>query len=56
VNRRTPSRQAQRPHPPAFSRRTIVALRAALPMRLALPHLEPVLMLNVGKEVEKDTP
>ncbi len=24
-------------------------------MRLALPHLEPVLMLNVGKEVEKDT-
>jgi len=38
-----------------FSRRTIVALRAALPMRLALPHLEPVLMLNVGKEIEKDT-
>ena len=27
-----------------FSRRTIVALRAALPMRLALPHLEPVLL------------
>ncbi len=24
-------------------------------MRLALPHLEPVLVLNVGKEVEKDT-
>jgi hypothetical protein len=26
-----------------------------LPLRLALPHLEPVLALNVGKEVEKDT-
>jgi hypothetical protein len=38
----------------AYSRRTITALRAALPMRLALPHLEPVLALNVGKEVEKD--
>ncbi len=38
-----------------FSQRTLVALRTALPMRLALPHLEPVLMLNVGKEVEKDT-
>ncbi len=39
----------------AYSRRTIAALRAALPLRLALPHLEPVLALNVGKEVEKDT-
>lgn len=38
-----------------YSRRTLEALRAALPMRLALPHLEPVLVLNVGKEVEKDT-
>ncbi len=38
-----------------YSRRTLGALRAALPMRLALPHLEPVLVLNVGKEVEKDT-
>lgn len=38
-----------------YSRRTLGALRAALPMRLALPHLEPVLLLNVGKEVEKDT-
>jgi hypothetical protein len=38
-----------------YSRRTLAALRAALPMRLALPHLEPVLVLNVGKEVEKDT-
>jgi len=38
----------------AYSRRTISALRAALPLRLALPHLEPVLVLNVEKEVEKD--
>lgn len=38
-----------------YSARTVLALRAALPMRLALPHLEPVLVLNVGKEVEKDT-
>lgn len=38
-----------------YSRRTLEALRAALPMRLALPHLEPVLVLNVAKEVEKDT-
>ncbi len=38
-----------------FSRRTTNALRAALPLRLALPHLEPVLLLNVIKEVEKDT-
>lgn len=38
----------------AYSRRTAAALRAALPLRLALPHLEPVLALNVGKEVRKD--
>jgi len=38
-----------------YSRRTTTALRAALPLRLALPHLEPVLALNVRKEVEKDT-
>lgn len=38
-----------------FSRRTTTALRAALPLRLALPHLEPVLALNVTKEVQKDT-
>ncbi|MCF8149721.1 MAG: hypothetical protein K9K30_00280 [Burkholderiaceae bacterium] len=38
----------------AFSGRTILALRASLPLRLALPHLEPVLALNVDKEVEKD--
>ncbi len=39
----------------AYSRRTTTALRAALPLRLALPHLEPVLVLNVAKEVRKDT-
>ncbi|MFA4969233.1 MAG: hypothetical protein WC540_06350 [Sulfuritalea sp.] len=38
-----------------YSRRTTTALRAALPLRLALPHLEPVLLLNVAKEVRKDT-
>lgn len=39
----------------AYSRRTTTALRAVLPLRLALPHLEPVLVLNVDKEVKKDT-
>lgn len=39
----------------AYSRRTTTALRAALPLRLALPHLEPVLALNVDKEIRKDT-
>ncbi len=39
----------------AYSRRTTTALRAVLPLRLALPHLEPVLALNVEKEVKKDT-
>ena len=39
----------------AFSQRTTTALRAALPLRLALPHLEPVLALNVAKEIRKDT-
>jgi len=37
-----------------FSQRTTSALRAALPLRLALPHLEPVLALNITKEVRKD--
>ena len=37
-----------------FSQRTTAALRAALPLRLALPHLEPVLALNITKEVRKD--
>lgn len=39
----------------AYSQRTTLALRAALPLRLALPHLEPVLAQNVAKEVRKDT-
>jgi hypothetical protein len=38
----------------AYSRRTIDALRAALPLRLALPHLGPVLARNVAKETQKD--
>jgi hypothetical protein len=38
----------------AYSRRTTLALRAALPLRLALPHLEPLLARNVEKEVRKD--
>lgn len=38
----------------AYSRRTVDSLRAALPLRLVLPHLEPVLALNVEKEVRKD--
>ncbi|MDH4173192.1 MAG: hypothetical protein OEZ09_12590 [Betaproteobacteria bacterium] len=37
-----------------FSRRTTAALRAALPLRLALPVLEPFLAENVAKEVRKD--
>ena len=38
----------------AYSRRTIGVLRGSLPLRLALPHLERVLVLNVDKEVRKD--
>ena len=38
----------------AYSRRTTQALRGALPLRLALPHLEPLLARNVAKEVRKD--
>ena len=38
----------------AYSRRTTDALRASLPLRLALPHLEPFLALNVEKEARKD--
>ena len=38
----------------AFSRRTIERLRAVLPLRVALPHLEPFLALNVAKEMRKD--
>ena len=39
----------------AFSRRTTEILRAALPLRLALPALEPFLAENVAKEIRKDT-
>jgi len=38
----------------AYSRRTIDTLRAALPLRLALPHLGPLLARNVAKETQKD--
>lgn len=38
----------------AFSRRTTGALREILPLRVALPHIEPFLALNVAKEVKKD--
>lgn len=38
-----------------FSGRTTAALRAALPLRLALPHLEPTLAANIVKEVRKDS-
>ena len=37
-----------------FSRRTIDRLREILPLRIALPHLEPFLALNVAKEIRKD--
>lgn len=37
-----------------YSRRTTRALRTALPLRLALPHLEALLARNVAKEVRKD--
>lgn len=40
--------------PAAYSSRTIESLRAALPLRIALRHLEPVLARNVDKEVRKD--
>jgi hypothetical protein len=38
----------------AYSFRTTSALRAVLPLRLALPHVEPLLELNVRKEIRKD--
>lgn len=37
-----------------FSARSVGALRAALPLRLALPHLEPFLARNLEKEIRKD--
>lgn len=38
----------------AYSRRTTDALRGVLPLRIALPRIEPFLDLNVAKEVQKD--
>ena len=38
----------------AYSRRTTEALRAAAPLRIALPDLEPILARNVAKEIQKD--
>jgi hypothetical protein len=38
-----------------FSRRTIDSLRAASALRLVLPQVEPLLALNVDKEIRKDT-
>lgn len=39
----------------AYSRRTTAALRARLPLPLALPWLDRLLLSNVEKEVRKDT-
>ena len=38
----------------AYSMRTASALRTVLPLRLALPHIEPVLAANLDKEISKD--
>ncbi len=38
----------------AYSRRTAAALRARLPLPVALPWLDDLLLLNVDKEVRKD--
>jgi len=38
----------------AFSARTLSALRQYLPVRLVLPHVEPILTANVDKEIQKD--
>jgi hypothetical protein len=38
----------------AYSRGTIDALRETFPLRVVLPHLEPVFAANVDKEVRKD--
>lgn len=37
-----------------YSRRTVDALRAVLPLRLALPRIESFLAENIAKEAEKD--
>jgi hypothetical protein len=38
----------------AYSAHTVAALRAAAPLRVALPYIEPILALNVAKEIRKD--
>jgi hypothetical protein len=38
----------------AYSAHTVNALRAAAPLRVALPYIEPMLALNVAKEIRKD--
>ncbi len=38
----------------AFSRRSLETLRASSALRVVLPHVEPLLALNVTKEVRKD--
>jgi hypothetical protein len=38
-----------------YSRHTCHALSTALPLRIVLPRVEPLLALNVAKEVRKDT-
>jgi hypothetical protein len=38
----------------AFSRRSLETLRSSSALRLVLPQVEPLLVLNVGKEVRKD--
>ncbi|MDX1376719.1 MAG: hypothetical protein R3357_14220, partial [Burkholderiales bacterium] len=38
----------------AFSRRSLETLHRTSALRLVLPHVEPLLVLNVGKEVRKD--
>lgn len=37
-----------------YSARTSRALAKAMPLRIAVPHIEAVLAFNVGKEIEKD--
>jgi len=38
----------------AFSRRSLATLRASSALRVVLPHVEPLLALNVTKEIRKD--
>lgn len=38
----------------AYSAHTARALRKAVPLRIAIPHIEAMLEFNVGKEIEKD--